>query len=455
MEMQTGILMDDSPPPGAGAQYGYPSEMEIFTLPPNDLSREKTVVMVLSPMAPITPGCNFDFNLMPNTTMYVDPKNIVVYVKGRIVRSDGTPCEENEEIGLINYPGATIFQRADAYLQQQIISSSSTTYPYKAMLDGLLESDWGDIDGPMREGLFFREKDGNMDSASLEENINAGFQSRYDYTDKSRMFEMQAKLHIDILRQDRLFVNGLQLTIKLTQASEPFRLMRTPPSEGGQEVLYRFEIHTCVLKIPMVKPTAAMMYGHEAGLLKSPALYPYERTEIKTAAIPRGMSQWPLDNLFLTAQPKRLLVTLVSSAAYNGAYDKNPFNFHHYNLNYLCLTIDGSCVPSQAFQPDYEQGLYLDCYDSLFSIAPDQRVGRTRKVTTITREEYANGHCMYMFNLDGGSQGSPFVNPQIIGLNKLELRFAERLPEPVTVIMYATYNSVMKIDQMRNVKIEG
>ncbi len=455
MDIQTGYVVDDSPPPGAGAQYGYPSEMEIFTLPPNDLSREKTVLLVVSPMAPITPGCNFDFNLMPNTTMYIDTKNIVVYVRGKIVRSDGTPATESEVVTLINYPGATIFQRADAYLQQQIVSSSSTTYPYKAMFDALLESDWGDIRGQMLEGLFVRENTGNMDSASIRQNINGGFQTRFNYTKGSKLVELQTKLHIDVLKQERLFINGLQLTIKLTQCSEPFRLMRAPPEESEQEVTYRFDIHTCVLKIPMAKPTAAMMFGHEAGLLKSPALYPFERTEIKTAAIPRGMSQWPLDNLFLTAQPKRLLIAIVSSAAYNGAYDKNPFNFQHFKLNYLCLTIDGSCVPSQAFQPDYEEGIYLECYDSLFSIAPEQRVGKTRKATTINRDEYVDGHCMYMFNLDGGSQGSPFVNPQRIGLNKLELRFAERLPEPVTVIMYATYNAILKIDQMRNVKIEG
>ncbi len=454
MDIQTGHVIDDSPPPGAGAQYGYPSEMEIFTLPPNDLSREKTVVLVVSPMAPITPGCNFDFNLMPNTTMYIDTKNIVVYVRGKIVRADGTPTEADEIVSFINYPGATIFQRADAYLQQQIVSSSSTTYPYKAMFDALLESDWGDIQGQMREGLFMRD-DTDLDSTDLRSNVNGGFSTRYEFTKQSKLVELQTKLHIDVLKQERLFINGLQLTIKLTQSTEPFRLMRPAPSPGEQEVLYKFDIHTCVLKIPMAKPTAAMMFGHEAGLLKSPALYPFERTEIKTAAIPRGMSQWPLDNLFLTAQPKRLLIAIVSSAAYNGAYDKNPFNFQHFKLNYLCLTIDGSCVPSQAFQPDYEQGIYLDCYDSLFSIAPEPRVGKTRKATTITREDYVIGHCMYMFNLDGGSQGSPFVNPQRIGLNKLELRFAERLEEPVTVIMYATYNSILKIDQLRNIKIEG
>ncbi len=439
-------------PPGADNSYGYPSEWEIFTLAPADVSRESTVVLNFSPMAPLRPGCPIEFNIMPNSLMYVDLKNIQLYLQVKLTNLDGTDIADGEQVALINYPIASLFRQVDFYIQQQIICSSSTAYPYRSMLDVLLESDTSDIQGPLRMGLFVPDSSGNMDTAS---NRNSGFSIRQGFSNKSRVFELLGKLHIDLFRQNRLLVSGVQLTIKMSQTSEEFRIIRPAPEADAAGKQYRVEIVKATLKVPMAKPTPAMFFGHQRGMMKNPAVFPFERTEIKTMAIPSGMSQWPLENLFLSAQPKRLLVALVSSAAFNGDYTKNPFNFQHFNLNYLCLTVDGSCVPSQALQPDYENDFFVEAYDTLFSIAPDERIGRTRKITTIMREHYKNGYCMYMFNLDGGSQGSPYVNPQSIGLSKLDIRFAEKLTEPVTVILYATYNAVLEVDRNRSIRVRG
>ena len=40
------------------------------------------------------------------------------------------------------------------------------------------------------------------------------------------------------------------------------------------------------------------------------------------------------------------------------------------------------------------------------------------------------------------------------GHTKLEIRFKNGLPAPVTVILYATFPEIMTIDQARNVRLE-
>ena len=40
------------------------------------------------------------------------------------------------------------------------------------------------------------------------------------------------------------------------------------------------------------------------------------------------------------------------------------------------------------------------------------------------------------------------------GILKLEIRFKNGLPSPVTVILYATFPEIMTIDQARNVHLE-
>lgn len=451
--METAAANDDSPP-GADTRYGYAPQFQLWTLPPRDLSIEKSVCLNFASISPLRYACDLEFNIMPNHMMYADLKNAMLYCMCKVVHEDGTDLADDENVSLTNYPIASLFQKVDLYIQQQIVSTSGTSYPYKAMFDVLLESDWQDMDGILKQGLFAKDQYGRMDSTHLYTDPNEGFCERNDYIANSQVFELMGKLHVDLMRQERALVNGLQITLKLTQSTEAFRLM-CPYTGDPTETRYKVLLLGCTLKVPMLKPTAAMLLAHDKAFSIAPALYPFERTEIKIIAIPAGMSQWTQDNLFLSSQPKRLLIAFVASAAFNGHFAKNPFNFKHYNVTYICLTIDGSCVPSQAIQPDYKNGLYLPAYNTLYSIAPEERVGRPRKVTTITRTEYAQGYCLYLFNLDGGNQGNTFVNPLGIGLNKLDIKFGEPLPEPVTLIMYPVYNALFRVDQTRNVKVEG
>jgi hypothetical protein len=41
------------------------------------------------------------------------------------------------------------------------------------------------------------------------------------------------------------------------------------------------------------------------------------------------------DNMLLGQLPKRLVIACVDSDALNGAIGKNPFDFKHYNINFV------------------------------------------------------------------------------------------------------------------------
>jgi len=63
-----------------------------------------------------------------------------------------------------------------------------------------------------------------------------------------------------------------------------------------------------------------------------------------------------------------LMIGLVSNQAFNGHAESNPFNFQHFNLNKMALYLDGR--QQRAITPiqlDYERGLYIRAYDSMFA----------------------------------------------------------------------------------------
>ena len=462
MEME--VAPPDEAPVGADNAFGYASEWAIFTRPPRDLGREKSSIVEFAPIAPLRHDAPMEFNIMSNNNRYIDLKEMKLYLRVKVTKADGGTLSEGARVALVNYPIASLFQQVDLYLQQGLVSSSGNCYAYKAMMDVMLENDVNDIDGVLKQGLFEKDTPGGMDSTYLDsatataadDVTNGGFIERAGFSKKSKIFELMGKLHIDLCRQERLLLNAIQLTLKLTQNREPFRLMRpAAASEGETATDYRVEIVTAILKVPMIKATEAMVLGHEEALLKGPAVYPFERTEIKTYTIPVGELQAQIDNVFLSRLPKRLVIGLVPSAAFTGSFERNPFNFANFGLNYLCLVIDGVCFPSKPLTLDYENDTFLEAYDMLFSVVPDDLRGMPKKPSFIKRDDFKRGYCLYCFNLDGSNVDSDYVAQQNVGLSRLDMKFASGLKESVTIVMYATFNALLRVDHTRNVRVDG
>ena len=56
------------------------------------------------------------------------------------------------------------------------------------------------------------------------------------------------------------------------------------------------------------------------------------------------------ENLFLGQLPKRVVIGLVNNIAFSGNEAENPFNFKHFDIDFLALYVDGLQVPSNPLQ---------------------------------------------------------------------------------------------------------
>lgn len=127
--------------------------------------------------------------------------------------------------------------------------------------------------------------------------------------------------------------------------------------------------------------------------------------------------------------------------AYNGSYNRSPFNFQHYYCNYISFSVDGKSVPSRALQPNFENGTYIEAYDTLFA--------NTGTAVNISRTHYPKGFTLYVINCQEGEDLTTLKK----GHTRLEMKFAHALNEAVTLVLYATFPHVLQIDQARNVYV--
>lgn len=258
--------------------------------------------------------------------------------------------------------------------------------------------------------------------------------------------DLMGHLHADIFNQEKLLINGVEIRVKLVRSKEGFAIM----DPAG---IFDVEIVDATLLIRRIRISPTVLIAHANALAKTTAKYSITRVEVKTVALHTGIQGDTLDNIILGPLPKRLIVGFVSHRAFNGERTLNPFNFQHFNLNYLSLYIDSVQVPSKPLQPNYKNGSYVDSYHTLFS---GTDIHFLNQGNCINRSDYPNGYCLYAFDLtsDLSANDDSHFNLVRQGSVRVEVRFGEVLTETVNCVIYAEYETLLEIDQSRQIIIQ-
>ena len=191
-----------------------------------------------------------------------------------------------------------------------------------------------------------------------------------------------------------------------------------------------------------------ILLEHEMALEKEiMAIYPINHTEVFTHTIPAQTKTWRKDALFSNKKPKHIIFGMVSNEAFNGSYELNPFNFQHFNLNQISVAVDGENIPFQPFTPDFANKNCLRDYTSLYLSAGT--FGKDASLP-ITYNDFLRGYTLYIFNLAPDLSNNA-TSPNDSANIRIQLQFQEQLANAVTLIVFATFHSVIQIDQFRNV----
>jgi hypothetical protein len=218
---------------------------------------------------------------------------------------------------------------------------------------------------------------------------------------------------------------------------------------GGENPAYKVLIEEAVLRMRRVSVSPTLRLDHEKCLDKTTAKYPISRVEVKSIAIPQGLLSLDRENVFLGVLPKRVVIALVHSEAFHGSYVKNAFNFHHYNVTQVGLSVNGdSRKPIQVQFGDGGDGLYIRGYETLFS-GMDKMFADSGNL--ISREDYGKGYTLYAIDLTPDLTSSEHFNPVQTGNVRLSIQFARALPNTVTCLVYAEFESLIEIDKSRNI----
>ncbi len=428
----------------------YPKEVSLFSKPCNDIAYQKMQYVDYKPVTLLSGEGPVTFTIPGTGSQYINLKKSYLQLKLKIVNGDGSDItEENTKVAPINFVLHSIFNQVDVQLQQQLVSTGQN-YGYKAYMETVLEYGRGAKNTQLEAQCFYKDLASSMDGVgpitprSLPEN---GMVVRYVLFEKSKPNVLIGPLMADICQQDRVILNGVEIQIKLWPSKDPFRLETT----GIENPDFKIQIMDATFKVCKVTPTPALLLGHANALRENNALYPYQKTQVKTFNISGGQYDFLLDDLYQGQVPSRLVVAMVTSKAYNGDYERNPYNIQNFKLSNLGVYINDESMPGkpmQQMQWDLNESVgWTVPYYSMFTGL--DRDGQDWD-NDIRLEEYPSGYCFFVFDLLPGDQ------PALSKANvKIEGAFKEALAENITVLVYAKFPAMIEITEARSVLISN
>ena len=291
--------------------------------------------------------------------------------------------------------------------------------------------------------MFFKEV-GNLSDPKSVSGGNSGLVTRYAYTKKSYAFELEGNLMEDIFNLEKYLINGVDIYIKLFRSPASFIFISDETSPA-----YKLKLLDVVYKVAKVRVDPGVMLQHSKQIETTPVRYPLTRNEVKMNTIPTGSTEFYWDNMFPQAIPDRLVVGMVKQKSVNGDYTTNPFNFEHFKITDISLSINGESVPGRPLQMDFgDKRNYISAYVRLF-----ESCGKWNKDTGlyISRDDFGNGYTFFAFNITPCAFEEDYINLVRRGNTRLEMKFDTSTTEAVNVIVLATFSTLLEINKSRDI----
>jgi hypothetical protein len=333
-----------------------------------------------------------------------------------------------------------LIQRLDIYVGDTLITQSGGFYPWKAGIETLLNFGSDAKQSQLSNIMYYKDVSGT----------NTGQAARKGITTASSEFEMWGPLHVDLFFQDKYMVNNVPIRVKMTRNTPEFCLVNSNPGNNN----YKVAITEAILFVRRVQISPSVEISHSKMLLGGKnALYPLHRGEIEVMSVPPNQQTISRNNLFMSKLPKKLIIGMVENQAFNGNYTKHPFEFKHFGITNLEVSIDGENVCGTPLSLDFSKNRYVRAYDGLFHAI---NKSYTDTGSDISYDDFKNGYALFCFDLtaDGCGNTSNHLELSRQGNLRIKMQFEAPLSQTINVICYGEFESMLEITNTRDVLLD-
>ena len=439
------------------------SELELFSIPPTQTSIEETRFVEYYPTTSLGHG-PVEFHIPPNDKEYLDLQNSFLYMKIRILDEDGEPLKaavsqsdksipQKSIVFPINYIHATCFKSVEVLMGNKSCSSNDTMYPYRAYLETLLSYGKQTKEEQLAVSMFYKDKypiDEHTEavaSAEPDASKNNGARSRFLRTNFSTPVETIGRVHSEVFSQPKLLIGDVSLTVKFHRADTKFALMA-----AKEDTKYMISIDTAILFVCQKRVSESIREAHQTTLATKNMIYPLRKVQMKFFTRGSQRSDLTEANFVNGVLPRKIVIGLVTTEAFNGHLHHNPFNFKHFNVKSIILRKNGETVPFQAIETDFINKCSVRGYLALLEGTSNLFKNRSIDIRPIV--DFPQGYALYAFDLTPDHSGHNNFDLIQQGNISLDIKLDKPSETGVCVVAYLEYDAILEIDSHYNVIYE-
>jgi hypothetical protein len=411
-------------------------ELAIFEVPCTQTSLEGNMELELKPVSPLIASSELiEFRIPAEGGQYIDLSSVYLSLNVQILDSEGIALADDAKVSIVNNFLHSLFSQVDIEVNGRRVSPPMKTYPYKAYIHTLFGYRRSAKDNFLSIVPWLKDE-GEKDKPNYK---------RMSAYDKKLPFDVAGHLLCDIFMQEKFILSTADIDIKLYRSDQGFAIV----SETGAR--YQVRIHDASLFVRKYQVCDIVLNAHNLAMKRGTAKYPINRTEVKAYPVTGSIMSCSLDNAYHGELPRRLIIGMVDEDAFNGLETKNPFNFKHNNLKNIIAVFNGKMYPSKPYKMHFDKKSALKPYWDLFS-----NTGQLKDKNPsldITFSEFLNGFTFFAFNFtpDLSDASSGHVNLLKRGNLRLEFEFYTKLADPIVIILFSEFDSLIEIDSSSNV----
>lgn len=420
--------------------------IDYFTTPPVNATNISTDLVVVDPVNPANGVAPIRFSIHSNAS-FINLSESLLRFKLRIL-GDGANllAPTNGHVGFINNIFHSLFQMVKVELNGKRVTTGADLYWAKANIETELSRT---REGTFLDALTGDDPDyGNEDAVAA--NNNPAFGRRANLCNLSRWCEYSGVLAVDFIRNSRNILPNSKIDITLYPNTPAF-VIRHDGDAAVAGINFTYEIEDCqfLVRREEISPTATLAI--EQRLSRDLAGYYYPLAVCRPLHISQGRFDFRSNDIFNGQLPQKVVIAFVRSTAFQGAFASSPLYFNPTEvLQNIELFVNGSKIGMQRAMEinlaEHSSDLHL-AYRQL-----NRSVNATRSDCGLpfSLAQYRLGHFMYGMDLTpDGNDNLSYRYPTEEGSLSLYVKFRGALPHDLEVLVHATFQESVSINQSR------
>ena len=451
------------------SKSGVNPVLNIFKVPRTDISINDCRFSTFSPVGKSITPIQFD---LPAMQEFVDLTRSYFTIKLKLAMSDGNPIKTKDDLFLVNNLPHSMIKQFAVRLNGTLINPHTDTYPYKAMIETIVNYDREDGETILRPQGWINALDlpkewvkkasGDMDIkvSTWTANQKSGFNllkeesSRYFNDTDNKLLELHLKIrpHVEPFWFPYVLKPGVQMQFEVHFHDPKFWTMVADDNAKKlrfteSDIDMRFHLARLRLNSD-IKNDLILQTQNRA----QKAVYPVIGSEMRTFIWNSdNRLRFEEENIFNGKVPQRVILAIVDSESFNGTKNYYPFSFLKAKIKYIKQIIEGKEYPYETMELTQDDRYDYDGYYRFLQASGALIKSQPNMLREADWGEDRNCNLFMWNNVGSGNADTGMMNPNKKGNVRIEIE-AHSAPGFVSTVLNGEFENIVTIDNLNDVE---